>query len=46
MPVPSEWDLTGKTALITGDKRGWTPLLASALAEAGADVCRSRLAEF
>ncbi len=38
MPVPSEWDLTGKTALITGDKRGWTPLLASALAEAGADV--------
>ena len=38
MPVPSGWDLTGKTALITGDKRGWTPLLASALAEAGADV--------
>ena len=38
MPVPCEWDLTGKTAIITSDRRGWTPFLASALAEAGADV--------
>ena len=38
MPIPLEWDLTGKTALITADLRGWTPVLASALAEAGADV--------
>ncbi len=38
MPVPAEWDLTGKTALVTADRRGWTPTLASALAEAGADV--------
>ena len=38
MPIPQEWDLTGKTALITSDKRGWTPFLASALAEAGAAV--------
>ena len=38
MPVPEEWDLTGKTALVTADRRGWTPTLASALAEAGADV--------
>jgi NAD(P)-dependent dehydrogenase (short-subunit alcohol dehydrogenase family) len=38
MPVPQEWDLTGKTGLITSDKRGWTPFLASALAEAGAAV--------
>ncbi|MCI0438829.1 MAG: SDR family oxidoreductase [Chloroflexi bacterium] len=38
MPVPQEWDLTGKVALITADRRGWTPILASALAEAGADV--------
>lgn len=38
MPIPSEWDLTGKKAIITADSRGWTPYLASALAEAGADV--------
>ena len=38
MPVPQEWSLTGKTAIITADRRGWTPFLASALAEAGADV--------
>ena len=38
MPVPLEWNLTGKTALITADLRGWTPILASALAEAGANV--------
>ena len=38
MPVPKEWDLTNKSALITADLRGWTPILASALAEAGADV--------
>ena len=38
MPVPEEWSLAGKAALITSDRRGWTPYLASALAEAGADV--------
>jgi NAD(P)-dependent dehydrogenase (short-subunit alcohol dehydrogenase family) len=38
MPVPSEWDLTGKAAIITADRRGWTLYFASALAEAGADV--------
>lgn len=38
MPIPPEWDLTGKAALITADARGWTPYLAGALAEAGADV--------
>ena len=38
MPIPAEWDLTGKVALVTCDRRGWTPFLASALAEAGADV--------
>ena len=38
MPIPQEWDLTGKSAMITADRRGWTPFLASALAEAGADV--------
>ncbi len=38
MPVPREWDLSGKVAIITADRRGWTPFLAGALAEAGADV--------
>ena len=38
MTIPTEWDLTGKRAIITADRRGWTPHFASALAEAGADV--------
>ena len=38
MAIPGEWDLTGKRAVITADRRGWTPYLAAALAEAGADV--------
>ncbi len=38
MPIPPEWDLTGKSAIVTADRRGWTPFLAGALAEAGADV--------
>lgn len=38
MPVPPEWDLTGRTALVAGNGRGWAPVLASALAEAGAQV--------
>ena len=38
MAIPREWDLTGKRAVITADRRGWTPYLAAALAEAGADV--------
>ena len=38
MAIPSEWDLTGKKAIITADRRGWTPYLARALAEAGAAV--------
>ena len=38
MSIPSEWDLTGRKAIITADRRGWTPFLASALAEAGASV--------
>jgi len=38
VPAPPEWDLTGKAALITSDRRGWTPFLAAALAEAGAEV--------
>lgn len=36
--VPAEWNLSGKSAIVTGHKRGWTDSLASALAEAGADV--------
>jgi NAD(P)-dependent dehydrogenase (short-subunit alcohol dehydrogenase family) len=38
MPVPVEWDLSGKKALVTGASPGWTSVLARALAEAGADV--------
>ena len=38
MPIPEEWNLSGKSAIITADCRGWTPFLAAALAEAGADV--------
>ena len=38
MPITAEWSLAGKTAIITSDRRGWTPYLAAALAEAGADV--------
>ena len=38
MSIPSEWDLTGRKAIITADRRGWTPSLACALAEAGAVV--------
>ena len=38
MPVPNDWTLEGKVALITADTRGWATVLASALAEAGADV--------
>ena len=38
MSAHREWDLTGKVALVTGDRRGWTPHIATALAEAGADL--------
>ena len=38
MPIPVEWDLSGKSAIVTADRRGWPPYLASALAEAGAKV--------
>jgi len=38
MQVPKEWDLTGRTALVAGNGRGWAPVFASALAEAGARV--------
>ncbi len=38
MSVLDEWDLSGKSAIVTADRRGWTPSLASALAETGASV--------
>ena len=38
MSVPEAWSLAGKSAIITADRRGWTPYFASALAEAGANV--------
>ena len=38
MEIPEGWNLTGKKAVITADRRGWTKYYAGALAEAGANV--------
>lgn len=38
MKTPQSFDLTGKTALVTGCKRGIGMAMAEALAEAGADI--------
>lgn len=38
MPILEKFDLTGKTALVTGCKRGIGKAMAIALAEAGADI--------
>lgn len=38
MPAPDLFDLTGKTALVTGCKRGIGKAMAIGLAEAGADI--------
>lgn len=38
MTLPSPFDLSGKTALVTGCKRGIGLAMATALAEAGADI--------
>ena len=38
MDTPEGWDLTGKKAVISADRRGWTGFFAAALTEAGADI--------
>lgn len=38
MPIPQEWNLAGRKALVTTNGRGWTPTLVQALQEAGAQV--------
>lgn len=45
MSVVDECNIEGKVALITADKRGWTPFLAAAIASAGADVAIGGLCE-
>ncbi len=38
MPIPEEFSLSNKIAIVTDNGLGWTATLAEALAEAGADV--------
>ncbi|MCS7206496.1 MAG: SDR family oxidoreductase [Dehalococcoidia bacterium] len=38
MPIPPEWNLTGRKALVVTNGLGWTPTLVQALQEAGAQV--------
>ena len=38
MPIPEEWNLSGKSIVLTTGSRGWAPILAEGLAEAGADL--------
>jgi 2-deoxy-D-gluconate 3-dehydrogenase len=38
MSIPTEWDLSGKCIVLTTGSRGWAPILAEGLAEAGADL--------
>ncbi|GBD10554.1 Gluconate 5-dehydrogenase [bacterium HR23] len=38
MPIPKEWSLSGRTALVASNGHGWTPTLVQALQEAGAQV--------
>ena len=38
MSIPEEWDLSGKSIVLTAGSRGWAPILAEGLAEAGADL--------
>lgn len=38
MPIPQEWNLSGKSVVLTTGSRGWAPVLAAGLAEAGANL--------
>ena len=38
MSIPEAWDLAGKSIVLTAGSRGWAPVLAEGLAEAGADL--------
>ncbi|MDP6102321.1 MAG: SDR family oxidoreductase [Dehalococcoidia bacterium] len=38
MPIPQEWNLSGKVVVLTTGGRGWGPILAAGLAEAGANL--------
>lgn len=45
MPIPQEYDLSGRIAILTGYGQGWTSIFASVLAEAGADVAIAEIDE-
>ncbi len=38
MPIPKEWDLSGKSIILTTGSRGWAPIIADGLLEAGANL--------
>ena len=38
MPIPKEWNLSGKSIILTTGDRGWGPIIAAGLASAGANL--------
>lgn len=38
MPIPKEWNLSGKSIILTTGSRGWASIIADGLAEAGANL--------
>ena len=38
MPIPKEWNLSGKSIILTTGDRGWGPIISAGLASAGANI--------
>ena len=38
MPIPKEWNLSGKSIILTTGSRGWASIIANGLVEAGANL--------